>query len=840
MHVFNLFTKMDKTKVILVEDHELFRMGLRTAIELRHHDITVVGEAETGRDFFTLLETVTADIVLLDIELPDMNGIAIARRLKDEYPQMKILTVSAMNDAKTIEEMLEIGIEGFTSKLNTTPDTLIEAIRTIMQGMNYFGKDIAEIIRRIYTAKKKTTQITTEFTEQEKRIIECCQEGLSCKLIADRLAISTRTVDWHKSKIFHKLGINSTLEMVRFAVKNGIIFFIIFFILTSCSHKRNHETVANTSETNTDFLKAQQYFLENNFDSAQIYINKAFEKMDTCNYLEMADIYLLRSRVFTNFTLYEKAMENAIKALSVSEHHQFTDKKASALFCIGNIHYKMFNDEKAEEYFLQAKSIAEENNFETEMMQIYGAMGMLCLAAQDIKIDRNEEAFLWLNKALEIAQNKNDTLRIIMYLANIGNYYLGLNRYTEINVKNQQNAKKYFDKAMELALLKNATFEMNNIKLSLMRLYRSEKNYQKALEYALDVLQNTENTPNQYSFLLAIYDHLTAIYILLGDKQKAIDVHQQFRTMMLKLSDYKLHQALQEMSVQYETAEKQLEIERQKTEIERQKTTLFIFIGILISSGLLLALLMYIVVLRTRRNRTLAEINALKDKFFSIISHDLKNPVVAQRDSLQLLAENADKLPQNTLSDYHQKLLKSANSMVDLLKNLLNWATIQTGQEIYHPVDFNLIAALQSDINVIKTMAERKNITFETILPPTAVINGDENMLVTTIRNLLANAVKFTQEKGTVTLEISPCNSNETHPVAAKYTVSVTDTGIGMSEEQLRNIFRLDSVHSNRGTAGETGTGLGLIVCKEMLEKHGTVLHIESAKEKGSKFRFNI
>jgi DNA-binding NarL/FixJ family response regulator len=210
-------------KVIIVEDHELFRLGLRTAIELRHPDIAIVGEAGSGGDFFYQLSTVETDIVLLDIALPDMNGIDIARRLKNEHPLIKILVVSAENTTQTIEEMINIGIDGFISKLKSNPDTLVEAIRTIMQGVDYFGKDIAEIISRIYIAKKKSTQITPEFSDQERHIIECCQEGLSGKLIADRLCLSLRTVDWHKSNIFRKLGINSTLEMVRFAVTNGIV-----------------------------------------------------------------------------------------------------------------------------------------------------------------------------------------------------------------------------------------------------------------------------------------------------------------------------------------------------------------------------------------------------------------------------------------------------------------------------------------------------------------------------------------------------------------------------------------------------------------------------------------
>lgn len=214
---------MEKIRVIMVDDHELFRLSLRTAIECSHTDIVIAGEAGSGAAFFSLLRTVDADIVLLDIALPGMSGIEIARRLKNEHSDMKILAVSAENDLSTVEEMVEIGIEGFVSKSKCKPDILVDAIRSVMQGLDYFGKDISEIISRIYIAKKKSTQVSEEFSEQEKSIIELCLEGLPAKLIADRLCISTRTVDWHKSNMFSKLGINSTLELIQFAVKNKII-----------------------------------------------------------------------------------------------------------------------------------------------------------------------------------------------------------------------------------------------------------------------------------------------------------------------------------------------------------------------------------------------------------------------------------------------------------------------------------------------------------------------------------------------------------------------------------------------------------------------------------------
>ena len=209
--------------VIIVDDHELFRLGVKTAITNRHADLRIVGEAESGAELFTLLTEITADIVLLDIALPDMSGIDIARRLKSEHPEIKILAISAENAVSVVREMLKVGIKGFISKRHGGVDAFADAIRSIVQGVDYFGKDISEIIYRIYVSKKKTAAVSPEFTSQEKRIIELCREGLSGKRIADHLEISLRTVDNHKNHIFRKLGINNTLEMVQYAVKNGII-----------------------------------------------------------------------------------------------------------------------------------------------------------------------------------------------------------------------------------------------------------------------------------------------------------------------------------------------------------------------------------------------------------------------------------------------------------------------------------------------------------------------------------------------------------------------------------------------------------------------------------------
>ena len=146
---------MEKIRVIIVDDHELVRLSLRTAIECRHIDIVFVGEADSGIAFFDLLETVAADIVLLDIIMPDMSGIEIARRLKTEHSDIKILAVSSDNSLSTIEEMLQIGIEGFVSKSNCKPDILAEPYALSCRDLSISGKIFPKLSAVFISPKKE-------------------------------------------------------------------------------------------------------------------------------------------------------------------------------------------------------------------------------------------------------------------------------------------------------------------------------------------------------------------------------------------------------------------------------------------------------------------------------------------------------------------------------------------------------------------------------------------------------------------------------------------------------------------------------------------------------------
>ena len=209
--------------VIIVDDLRLFRLSLRSELSA-NPEINITGEADTGEAFLSMLDATPCDLVLLDIGLPDIDGVEIARRLRRNYPAVKILAISSENTKERVRDMLEIGIEGFISKQNGAYDEIACAIRNIMDGENYFGKDISTIMYQIYTSKNNpAAQQQPDFTPREKEIIELCREGFIAKEIATRLNISAYTVQNHKNNIFQKLGINTTMEMVQYALKHKII-----------------------------------------------------------------------------------------------------------------------------------------------------------------------------------------------------------------------------------------------------------------------------------------------------------------------------------------------------------------------------------------------------------------------------------------------------------------------------------------------------------------------------------------------------------------------------------------------------------------------------------------
>ncbi len=217
---------MGKIKIILVDDHRIVRDGIKSLLSNRF-DIEIIGEASDAYDFFEILKTNIPDVVLLDIALPKISGIEVAKRLKNEYPQVKILMLSMYTSEDFIFNALKAGVHGYLPK-NTTQKELLLAVNKVFNGHEYFSKCISDTILKSYIkSAKQGNEISddklTMLTGREREILHYVIDGMNNSDIAKHLCISIRTVETHKSNIMRKLNLNSTVELVKFALKNKLI-----------------------------------------------------------------------------------------------------------------------------------------------------------------------------------------------------------------------------------------------------------------------------------------------------------------------------------------------------------------------------------------------------------------------------------------------------------------------------------------------------------------------------------------------------------------------------------------------------------------------------------------
>ena len=234
----------------------------------------------------------------------------------------------------------------------------------------------------------------------------------------------------------------------------------------------------------------------------------------------------------------------------------------------------------------------------------------------------------------------------------------------------------------------------------------------------------------------------------------------------------------------------------------------------------------------TNTTDDLKVLNSTKDKFFAIIAHDLKNPLGNYKNLAAILHDNYYELNDEERREITDLMKNSADKIYNLLENLLEWSRSQRGKLIINKTEFVLNFIINDTINLLYLSAINKNIQLINKVTEAVAIYTDPNILKTILRNLVSNAVKFTSVNGMVTIDYKFYNN--------QHIISVEDNGIGMTEDTLSKLFRIDINTTTLGTNEEKGTGLGLILCKEFVEKIGGSIWVESELGKGSKFSFSI
>lgn len=233
------------------------------------------------------------------------------------------------------------------------------------------------------------------------------------------------------------------------------------------------------------------------------------------------------------------------------------------------------------------------------------------------------------------------------------------------------------------------------------------------------------------------------------------------------------------------------------------------------------------------KNEELFKLNAEKDKFFSIIAHDLRSPFNGFLGLTEIMAVDLPNLTMNQIQEFAINIGSSANNLFRLLNNLLEWSQIQKGTFHYTPNKINLSAMMEDCLGLLRDSAKAKKIIIEMYIMKELNVIADSNMLQSIIRNIVSNSIKFTHIEGCV--KISAQKTSRDYA-----TISISDTGIGMDQKMIDELFRIDISNVRKGTEGENSTGLGLLLCKEFVDKHGGKIWIESTVNIGTTFNFSI
>jgi PAS domain S-box-containing protein len=229
----------------------------------------------------------------------------------------------------------------------------------------------------------------------------------------------------------------------------------------------------------------------------------------------------------------------------------------------------------------------------------------------------------------------------------------------------------------------------------------------------------------------------------------------------------------------------------------------------------------------------LTELNESKDKFFSIISHDLKSPLQSLLLVSKMLSRSSDELSREEIREYSEDLHNTSGNLYKLLENLLHWSRIQRGAIDYNPEEFDMNSLAAESIDIVQDAAARKDIQIENNISNDLHPVADINMTNTVIRNLLSNSIKFTGNGGRITIDAEAVNNEFIR-------IKISDTGVGMDRETVDSLFKIGRQKSSPGTKDEKGSGIGLILCRELVEKQGGSIGAESEPGKGSTFYFTL
>jgi len=528
---------------------------------------------------------------------------------------------------------------------------------------------------------------------------------------------------------------------------------------------------------------------------------------------KIAMLYLLLGNCYSRLNQFDSALENYTLSLKLRQQMGDIMQAANTLNNIGSVYSDMGNFNNALKYY---------------------------------------------NEALALRRQIKDVTGISTTLNNIGNLYLSLG--------NKDKALAYFQMSLKSAEQVGFVYNVALCSRKIGEIYLAQHNTAQAILYfekSVQLGMSISNLELQKKGYFAMYSY----YYSIGDFKSAINNYTQFNRINDSINVSMTNKKLLDMQVDFELGRKAGQMKKVETEVAllrkehqlnelkdvRRKQTIFILlvltllvfsIGILYYNRYQLkrkaAILLqekFSIVEETNNSlkkseEELKRINNTKDKFFSIMAHDIKNPLAGLVTITEILHKDFRQLPDAEKEEIFETINGSAKQLYNLLENLLHWSRSQTGKIPLNLVELAISSLVDSNIELLKVNAEEKNIMIINMIKPELKLKADKDMISLVFRNLLSNAVKFTPDGGKVIVSAEQKNDN--------IEFVVEDNGLGISKEDANKLFRIDTQYSNPGTRKEAGTGLGLILCKEFIQKHKGAIGVESEQGKGSKFIFTL
>lgn len=548
-----------------------------------------------------------------------------------------------------------------------------------------------------------------------------------------------------------------------------------------------------------------------------------------------------------------------LKALDKMPENTDVYHKGKLLVTLGRSYHDLGDYPKAINYYFEELTLYHDNNGQYDNFIISTSINLG--EAYRAAVEFNS-ALLHLNNALNLINKTGISQHLSFVLDRISSVYF------EIGTNNNDTsailkALSFADSSLKLSRLEKDTglicsnlnvigacnTYLGNYKIAIKNYSEAERYYPRDEINRSNLLNNIANAyyilddmDNAIKYAKESYDLAKPKGIIIYLREATATLNKAHKRKgnldlaFLYLDEYhNYNQSLfnNENKSKLIVAERKYEAEKTKKIIEDEKRTkiyLISFFALLAISGFTAFYL------RQRyykkQNLLLNELNQTKSKFISILSHDLRSPLTGINGLLEVLHTDYDSFSNEEKKDFIASVLDSTKNLYSLIENLLQWSKLQQGRYELTPETLNLSEIVNKITALQKINAINKKIEIQTQINPDIKIKADENFLNTIIRNLLDNAIKYSNEGATVTLSAVPKNNY--------VQISVSDTGIGMDNETLSKLFKIEEHIRTKGTLDETGSGLGLLLVKEMVEKSGGTISAASQLNTGSTFTFTI